>query len=325
MRDRRLRQQHTGRALRRGGRAPVQEAAGEDVGAGAAGAVAGPVAEHRRIAPGGRGRIGLADEAAQADGHVDDLLDVRAPLPLVGVEQVLAGGPRQHQVELPGQVRRVPDARAHPLAGEGGHLVGGVAREEDPAAAPAPGVAAREGVDGVAFHGGVPVVHAEQGQQPPGVLGSAELRGRLVGQPHELPAAVPRAGGDRHPGPRRVGDLEVERGEVLRPVRHHVAGHPVQGEPGVVEPRPQALFADEAVGAVAAHHPAGRQRPVLTGPDVLGDELHHPAALGDAHGPVSAQHPQLRQPGGAPGERLLQPRLVHGGGVRPAVRALGGQ
>ena len=57
--------------------------------------------------------------------------------------------------ELPGEVHRVADARAHALAHEGRGLVRGVAGEEQPAPPPGVGDERVEGVDGSALELGL--------------------------------------------------------------------------------------------------------------------------------------------------------------------------
>ncbi len=90
----------------------------------------------------------------------------------VRVQQRLARVTGQDEVEFPGEVRGVPDARAHALAGERGHLVSGVSGDQEPPLAPAFRPACLEGVDGVPLEHGVAGVDVPVGKEPPGGLGA---------------------------------------------------------------------------------------------------------------------------------------------------------
>jgi hypothetical protein len=183
----------------------------------------------------------------------EDLAHVPRPFVLVRVEQRLVGEARDHPRELPGEVQRVADARAHPLSRGGRHHVRGVAREEHPPQAPALG---HEGLMRVGHHAEhLQAVGVDEAPQP-------RPQGLVVGRrlalvELKLPAAVE---------PEAVG---VER-EPL--VVQHVAKVPreVRGVGGVAEPRvddePVAprgqrahrhvhRAADGAAPAVAPHHP----------------------------------------------------------------------
>ena len=62
-----------------------------------------------------------------------------APLDIVGVEHPFVNLARDHRGQFPCQVGGIPDAGVHALPEEGRLHVGGVAGEEDPAHAEAPG------------------------------------------------------------------------------------------------------------------------------------------------------------------------------------------
>ena len=72
---------------------------------------------------------GHADER----GQPDERAGVRFALSLVGVQHPLREAAVEHPGQLPGKVRRVPHAGAHPLADERRGEVGGVAEQEHPA------------------------------------------------------------------------------------------------------------------------------------------------------------------------------------------------
>ena len=122
--------------------------------------------DHAPVARGGLGRVGHADHAPELHREVDH----RATC---GVRSVCScraaprSPAREHQVELPGQVRGVAQAGAHALAGEGRRLVRGVAREQRAPVPPAVGPARAEGVDRVALELRVARVHAPRPEQPP--------------------------------------------------------------------------------------------------------------------------------------------------------------
>ena len=165
---------------------------------------------------GGLGRVGHADDLAERHREVDDRPDVVAALDLVGVEQAGRRTPGQHQVELPRQVGGVAQARAHALAGEGRHLVGGVAGEQHVARAPPIGPPGLEPVDGVALERGVAGRDVPGREQLPRPVRVVELLDGLAGQPHELPPPPAGAPDTTVVGPARLADLDVDRVEGAR-------------------------------------------------------------------------------------------------------------
>ena len=98
---------------------------------------------------------GMQIDLAQLGGDLDDRRGLGDPLDVVGLEKRRVLRPAQHVVELPGQVGRVAQAGAHPLAGERRRLVRGVAGEEDASDVPPGGPASPETVASVAHELGV--------------------------------------------------------------------------------------------------------------------------------------------------------------------------
>lgn len=240
----------------------------------------------------------------------------------VGVEELFVGEAAEYQVQLPGEVDGVAEARAHALPDEGRHDVCGVARDEEPARAPLVGTAGLCGVDGVPFQGGVVGVEAEESEEFPDVVDVAEFFDGLAGYAHELPAPVPGSCRDGRARPGRVADLQVVGLVLALVVCDDIADQPVVGE-GVVGHGGVDAAADEAVGAVAADHPAGGVRvPAAVG--VLGDDVDPVLVLGQVHGGPTAVHGDAGQFRAAFGELRLQARLVHGCRLGPARGALSG-
>ena len=175
---------------------------------------------HRRV------RVKHADDLPELDGEVDLGLDLRAALGAVAVQQGLGRAPGQYEVELPGQVGRVPQARAQPLAGERRHLVGGVARHQQPPAPPSVDQAGAEGVQRVPLQDGVGRGQAPGFEQPPG--GRRRIEAVLVlWQAHELEPAPPWPPGHRGGRPGRVADLDVQRRPAGRLGRADVDDQPL--------------------------------------------------------------------------------------------------
>ena len=113
--------------------------------------------------------------------------------------------------------------------------MGGIAGDEDPAGPPLLRVTSPEGVDGMAFEGGVVGRHVPGREQLPGSLLVVQLVERLVGEAHELPAPSPGTAGHRGRWAGRVADLQVERIEHTRWIESHdVHDQPVVEEPEVV-------------------------------------------------------------------------------------------
>jgi hypothetical protein len=128
--------------------------------------------------------------------RLDEGPDVLSPFGPVAVKDAVTGTAIEDQVQLPGQVDRVAQVRAHALAGERRHQVGRVPGQQQPAAAPAVAPAGLEGIDGVPLQirfGGADPPRLEQ---PPGGLLSVELLDRLGGQAHELEPPPSRTTGD---------------------------------------------------------------------------------------------------------------------------------
>ena len=210
---------------------------------------------HRVVARRGVVRIRHADHLAELHRELDRPPRARQPLDLVRVEQLVAGTPGEDEVELPGEVGGVAQSGAHPLAGERRHLVGGVAGEERPSGAPARGVPGLERVHRVALQPGVARMHVPRREQLPRSGLVVELVERLVGEPHELPAAA--TGAARHRGgrPRRIADLHVDRIEHAGLVEDDVDDQPVVEE-AEIDDVDAGEPADGAVGTVAADHVA---------------------------------------------------------------------
>ena len=100
--------------------------------------------------------------------------------------------------------------------------------------APLLGVAGVERVHGVALEAGVARVHVPRREQLPRALLVVEVVERLVGQPHELPAAPAGPAGHRRRRSGRVADLQVDRVEHARLVEDDVDDQPVEEEAEVV-------------------------------------------------------------------------------------------
>ena len=134
----------------------------------------------------------------------------------------------QDEVELPRQVGGVAQPRAQPLPGKGGHLVGGVAGQQDPAIAPALDQAGGERVERVALERGRLGAEAPRLEQAPRRLLGGERLDGLIGKPHELEAPPARSArhGRRRPG--RIADLHVERAPGARVAGQHVDDQPVE-------------------------------------------------------------------------------------------------
>ena len=201
-----------------------------------------------------RGLLGVADADDRPERHreLDDGADVVVALGLVDVEQLGGGPPGQHEVELPGQVGRIAQARAHALPRERRHLVGGIAGQQHVAPSPLVGPSGLEPVHGVAFERGVGRRHVPRREQLPGPVRVVELVGGLVGQAHELPPSPTGATGHDGRRPARLADLEVDRVEHPRLVQGDVDDQPVVEEPEIGDGDADEI-ADRAVGPVAAH------------------------------------------------------------------------
>ena len=188
-------------------------------------------------------RIGDADQLAHLDRQLDHRPRVRTTLEPVGVEQGVRCQATEHEIELPRQVGGVADAGAQSLTGEGRRLVGGVAGEEHPTAAPLLDPSGLEPVDGVLLEAGVVRAGVEWLEQAPrrGLL--VQLIHGLAGQGHELPPAP--AGAARHDRGRsgRIADLHVERIEHPGLVEHDVDDEPVVEEGAVVHRDPASTTA----------------------------------------------------------------------------------
>ena len=161
----------------------------------------------------------------------------------------------QDEVELPGQIGGVAQARAHALPRERRHLVRGVAGEQQPPASPRVHPARLEAIDGVPLEAGVFRRHLPRSQQAPGGLGAVQFVEILARQAHELPASPPGPARDQRRRAERIADLDVQRTPHLRHMRQHVDDQPIEEEAEVGDGRPERA-ADEAVGAVAADHVA---------------------------------------------------------------------
>jgi hypothetical protein len=266
-----------------------------------------PRRDHGGVALGGGVGVGDADDLAQLDGEVDDGLDRRHPLGAVGVEQRPRGEAGEHQIELPGQVGRVPEAGAQALTGERRHLVRGVAGEQHRPAPPLLHPPGLEGVDGVALEGGVVGTDVPWRKQLPGGGLVVEEAAVLAGQAHELPPAPARAAGHHGGGSGRVADLEVDRVEHPIPVvEDHVDDQPVE-EVAEVPHRRVDEAAHGAVGAVAPDHgPSRRQL------GAVDREHRHRAVVAlvevaDLH---AATDLDTRQPGRPLGQQSLEGGLV---------------
>jgi hypothetical protein len=75
----------------------------------------------------GEGSPPTADQPPEFYGEFDRRPRARQSLGLVGVEQMIGNPVTEHEVELPCQVCRVAQTRAHTLAGEWRHEVGSIA------------------------------------------------------------------------------------------------------------------------------------------------------------------------------------------------------
>ena len=246
---------------------------------------------------------------------------MRRALGLVGVEQRVAGPPPEHADELPGEVGRVADARAHALAEEGRRLVRGVPGDQQRAVAPAPGDHRVEGVGRRALElgvlGGDPAL--EQLPDPRG--GGHRLR-VLAGQDRDLPApAVARAA---HVG-RRAGRVAVLHA-VVAEAGHRALEDRVHHQPALVEAEVVERRADEPAHQrarpVAAHHVARPAAQEPAGGEVL--EAHGDAAV---LGPVEREDlaaradRHARPPRDAGAEHALEVGLVEAVAGVPALRA----
>ena len=129
------------------------------------------------------------------------------------------GEAAQHQIELPGDVGRVPQPRAQALPEERRRQVRGVADQQRAAVAHPLGEHRAELVDGVARQRSVGGVNHGL-EQLPGARGILEVGGDLAGEQHELEAAMAGAAVNVGRGAHRVAPLagrgQVERVHVVR-------------------------------------------------------------------------------------------------------------
>ena len=182
------------------------------------------------------------------------------PLLLVGVEQRVGGAAVEHEVELPGQVGGVADARrtcpARRTAASGGRRRRrGAPGRRATARRSGPGTCRRRGARGGRCRGARPTARAA----PRPAASSLSSSSVSCGQAHELPAPPAGPAGHRGGRPGRVADLEVDRIEHARLVEDDVDDEPVVEEPEVVHGDAEQV-AHGAVGAVAADGVAGPHR-----------------------------------------------------------------
>ena len=209
------------------------------------------------------------DQAGHRAGGLEDLGGNRPALGLVAVQKRLVRPAGCHQGQLPGQILRVAEAGVHPLAPQGGVDVGGVAGKQHPAPSvglcqPALDLEGGRPLGAPHHRGGIPGPLTEQvddqgqellgrrfvgavgcsgGHQPP-EAGTGKWEGShhiLSAQPHRY----------RVVGQRQVG---MDVGE-QKPLDDGDTGKADAGE-----------LADLAVGAVAAHQPAGSEALVARQP-----------------------------------------------------------
>lgn len=223
----------------------------------------------------GRGPAAAAEEdVAHADADVDHGLGVLAPLELVGVEDLGAGGAAGGEGELPGDVGDVAEAGHEALAHEGGHLVGGVAEQEDRADLPALGDVLAEAIDGGA--GDLVAVGVDEGRDQLAQAGRRLERGGVLPRHHHQldPHLAVRTEADEG------GSIRVAHEAGVREAQRGLGGEAGDREPGLLVARAVHLDADEpadeAAGAVAAedearpHARAGVARGDLEGGVVVG-------------------------------------------------------
>ncbi len=169
--------------------------------------------DHGGVAGRGLGRIGDADHPAELHREARSIARTCGDaLARVGVEQRIRARAGEHEVELPGEIGGVAEARAHALAGERRHLVRGVAGEQQAARAAsrppsAPGSGRRCAARGAAFSGVTP--HGASSRQAVASLLSSSMLspGRRMNSQRRRPGSA----GDQRRRPRRIADLDVER------------------------------------------------------------------------------------------------------------------
>ncbi len=213
----------------------------------------------------GVARLG-GDGIALAD-HMADRLDARgelahmgAALHAVAVEQRVTGLSAQHPVELPDEIGDVADALAHALADERRLLMGGVARQEHPAASPVPcdqrmkAIARRSPQRGV-------IRREPWRQQPPDLIRLLHRARIFVRQQHDLEAAMVAGADDEGGGPRRIAELRRRLRQLCEgSVVHLQVDHqPRLVEYQIVEGNAE-LLAHAAGGAVACDDVVGCDR-----------------------------------------------------------------
>ena len=253
----------------------------------------------RRVAFGRGLRVELAEDLAELDREADHPLGLRLSLHLDRVEQLLGRESTQHEVELPGEIRSVPQAGAEALPQERRRQVGGVPDEEGVTLPHLVGEHRAELVDRCARER--PVLGLEPGlEERPDAAWIVKVLGLLAGKQHELPAAVPRPALDVRRRPPGIAPLAGDR-QVGQ--SGHVVGLRIHHQPALLEaqiPAPDpGRLSDERVRPVGADDPVrahglrllGRRRPPGHLLDMTADREGCAALLiADALGGPAAMH-----------------------------------
>ena len=212
---------------------------------------------------------------AHREREPDHVPRVRHTLLLIRVQDGLRQPSVDHAGELPREVRRVAQARAHALADERRCQVRGVAEDEHVATAPAVRHLRAERVLGDAHELQLfwrNAFHPRPDQRVERRHGAVVV-GRLVRQESELPPVAGIA--DPHVGGRsmRVADLVDALPLVQLRGRRHIDHQPTLLKLQVLHAGADRC-ADQAVGAVAAEQ-ISRLHPVLLAADPIGErDLH---------------------------------------------------
>ena len=252
--------------------------------------------------------------SAELNPAFDNSTHVRVTLLLVGVQQIRVST-AQRQIELESHVLGVPDSRAHALAEEGRHLMGGIAGEQDASDPPGVGDQRPEGVGAHSDQFGV-VWAQVAGGSVPDPLGLALLLELQLGVEHEADPLVFVPAGDNRRRLLRVADLHHR--EIDRGVELEVADHPRFTETVVVLVDAEVL-AHEAVAAVARHDIAGGNCVADLGSGY--GERHVRAVLLQSGDPDRMPNIDLGQVAARFVEGVLEVRLIEAVHLRPAATA----